>query len=198
MHSATIIKSGTKRSRGAAASWVGEAAIICHSHQSNRLSWSFMATAAQHVPGLPSLNRDISKWVDEVGGMTKPDRIHWCDGKRCRISNLAGRCWWRGMKLLPLNQGKLPGLLFVPLGPCGRWRGSNTWTFVCTQNREDAGPNNFWMSPREAHSEDGRALCRMHEGTHPVCRAVLHGPARFAVFRCGGGDHGQRLTWCST
>ena len=142
-----------------------------------------MATAAQHVPGLPSLNRDISKWVDEVAGLTKPDRIHWCDGSDAEFQTLRGELVARN-ELLPLNQGSFPGCYLYRSDPADVARVEHL-TFVCTQNREDAGPNNFWMSPREAHQKMDALFAGCMKGRTLYVVPYCMGPLDSPFSRCG-------------
>ena len=37
-------------------------------------------TSAQDLAQYRSTHKRLQAWVDEVAALTKPDRIHWCDG----------------------------------------------------------------------------------------------------------------------
>lgn len=66
-----------------------------------------MATAAQHVSSLASLNRDVSAWVDGVAKLTQPDHIYWCDGSQAEFQSLQ-RELIGSKELLPLNSQSFP------------------------------------------------------------------------------------------
>ncbi len=67
-----------------------------------------MATAPQQVTSLAASNRDVSDWVEEVARLTRPDRIHWCDGSDAEYQSLERELAAK-KELLPLNQGSFPG-----------------------------------------------------------------------------------------
>src|SRR5580704_9521970 len=59
-------------------------------------------------------------------------------------------------------------------------------TFVCTRNKEDAGPNNNWMSPADAHTKMGALFAGCMKGRTlyvvPYCMGTLDSPlARYGV-----------------
>ena len=141
-----------------------------------------MATAP-HLTSLASLNRDVSRWVDEVARLTQPDDIYWCDGSDSEFQMLE-RELVNQKELLPLNQGSFPGCYLARSNPSDVARVEHL-TFVCTDNPEDAGPNNNWMAPDAAH----RKMDALFEGCMkgrtlyvvPYCMGPLDSP--FA--RCG-------------
>jgi AcrR family transcriptional regulator len=94
--------------------------------------------------------------------------------------------------LLPLNPGRHPpGLLPAPFAtriPSDVARVEHL-TFVCTRERDDAGPNNHWMAPGRGAREDGCAVRRLHARPHAVRGALLHGPDRFAAGALRRRDH---------
>ena len=108
-----------------------------------------MATAPQPVTQLESFNIDVSNWVDEVAKVTLPDRIVWCDGSDAEFQMLE-RELVAAKELLPLNQTSHPGCYLYRSDPSDVARVEHL-TFVCTKSAEDAGPNNHWMAPDEAH-----------------------------------------------
>ena len=96
-------------------------------------------------------NVELSAWVDAVAALTKPDRIHWCDGSEKEEKRLIELMLERG-DLIGLNPTSHPNCYLHRSDPKDVARVEHL-TFVCTPEREDAGPNNNWMAPTEAHAK---------------------------------------------
>ena len=90
----------------------------------------------------------IEQWVKQVSAITKPDRIVYCDGSEQEARQLIQECLQTG-ELIELNQQKLPGCYLHRSAPHDVARTEHL-TFISTKNKEDAGPNNNWMSPDDA------------------------------------------------
>ena len=93
----------------------------------------------------------IKKWVDEIAALTTPDRIHYCDGSESEKEQLIRECLQSG-ELIELNQQKLPGCYLHRSAPHDVARTEHL-TFVCTREKDDAGPNNNWMAPADARAK---------------------------------------------
>ena len=93
----------------------------------------------------------IRRWVDEVSALTTPDRIVYCDGSESEKQELIKESLASG-ELIELNQEKLPGCYLHRSAPHDVARTEHL-TFVCTNQREGAGPNNNWMPPAEARAK---------------------------------------------
>src|SRR4029434_11174328 len=94
-------------------------------------------------------NRRIQKWVKDVAAMCQPDEVFWCDGsedEKERLTKIAVH----GGDLIPLNQKELPGCYLHRSALHDVARTENL-TFVCTDEQEEAGPNNTWMAPAEPY-----------------------------------------------
>src|SRR6202044_2134144 len=88
---------------------VGASRAICHpSRLMNAFEDIRMATAAQLVPSLRSLDRGVAAWVDEVARLTQPERIHWCDGSAAEYQSLERELVAK-KELLALNPGSFRG-----------------------------------------------------------------------------------------
>jgi phosphoenolpyruvate carboxykinase (GTP) len=143
-----------------------------------------MATAAQHVTSLASLNHVVADWVDEVARLTQPDRIHWCDGSDAERRTLE-RELLASKALLPLNQTSFPGCYLHRSDPSDVARVEHL-TFVCTTQRGDAGPNNNWMPPQEAHAKMDALFAGCMKGRTmyvvPYCMGPLDSPlSRYGI-----------------
>jgi len=141
-----------------------------------------MATAAQLVT-LASLDRGVAAWVDEVARLTQPERIHWCDGSEAEYQAIE-RTLVAQKDLLPLNQSRFPGCYLHRSNPRDVARVEHL-TYVCTENREDAGPNNYWMAPREAHSKMDALFEGCMKGRTMYVVPYCMGPIDSPLSRCG-------------
>jgi len=99
----------------------------------------------------PTKNAELLAWVAKMAQMTQPDNIVWCDGseeEKKRFTDLAVK---EGI-LIPLNQQKRPGCYLHRSNPNDVARVEHL-TFICTTNKEDAGPTNNWMEPEAAYTK---------------------------------------------
>ncbi len=103
-------------------------------------------------------NANVLKWVDEMVALTKPDKVVWIDGSKEQLDALRKEAVATG-EMIELNQEKLPGCLYHRTKPNDVARVEDR-TFICTRNKEDAGPTNNWMDPQEMYAK----LTPMYDG----------------------------------
>ncbi|MGQ9778939.1 MAG: phosphoenolpyruvate carboxykinase (GTP) [Bacillota bacterium] len=99
------------------------------------------------------VNAAVTSWVEEMAKLTKPDRIVWVDGSEEERERLTAEAVATG-ELYRLNQEKLPGCVLHRTAPNDVARVEHL-TFICTRQKEDAGPTNNWMAPEEAYRRLG-------------------------------------------
>ncbi|MCW5604347.1 MAG: phosphoenolpyruvate carboxykinase, partial [Burkholderiales bacterium] len=101
------------------------------------------------LPAAPAYvtNAKLRQWVVNVAQLTKPDRIHWCDGSQEEYDRLCGEMVASGT-LIKLDEQKRPGC-FLARSDSDDVARMEDRTFVCSANKEDAGPNNNWVAPDE-------------------------------------------------
>ncbi len=86
-------------------------------------------------------------WVDEVGALTQPDAIHWCDGSAEEYDLLAQALIDAGT-FERLSDVKRPGSYLALSDPADVARVEDR-TFICSERDSDAGPNNNWRDPAQ-------------------------------------------------
>ncbi len=128
---------------------------------------------------LESLNR----WVDEVARMTTPDRIHWCDGSDTEYRALIDLMLANG-DLIELNQETHPGC-YLHRSDVKDVARVEKLTLVCPPHREDAGPNNQWMDPAEAHAKIDALFAGCMKGRTMYVVPYCMGPIGSPIARCG-------------
>jgi len=142
-----------------------------------------MAAPAHSMTPLPQLSRAVAEWVSSVRELTQPRAVHWCEGGEAEARELTAQLL-RSRELLALNPGEFPNCYLARSAPTDVARVEHL-TYICTRSQEDAGPNNHWMDPQQAHARM-RELFRgcMRERTLyviPYCMGPLDSP----LSRCG-------------
>src|SRR6201981_2270525 len=142
-----------------------------------------MASAHPTCPALPQLSPAVSEWVNSVRELTQPSAIHWCEGTEAEAREITAQLLARG-ELTALASGQYPGCYLYRSAPNDVARVEHL-TYICTRSQEDAGPNNHWMDPQQAHARM-RELFRgsMRERTLYVIPYCM-GPIDSPLSRCG-------------
>ncbi len=104
------------------------------------------------------MNRSVTQWVDEVVRLCRPKQVVWVDGSEAERERLLETAIRSG-DLIPLNQDKLPGCYLHRSAPNDVAR-TEDLTFICSRERDDAGPTNNWMPPDEAYGK----LSKLYDG----------------------------------
>ena len=125
----------------------------------------------------------LNQWVESVAKRTQPDRIHWCDGSDSENARLIELMLATG-DLIKLNESTHPDCYLHRSHPSDVARVEHL-TFVCTGNREDAGPNNNWMAPDEAHAKMAALFDGCMRGRTLYVVPYCMGPIGSPLARCG-------------
>jgi len=96
-------------------------------------------------------NKSVLNWIDEMAALTCPDNIVWIDGSEKQLNDLRKQAMATG-EIIELNQEKLPGCYLHRTAVNDVARVEHR-TFICTTNKEDAGPSNNWMAPAECYEK---------------------------------------------
>ena len=114
-------------------------------------------------PGVLTKNPNVIKWVDEMVALTKPDSVVWIDGSKEQLDELTEEVCalpeGNRDKMYKLNPEKLPGCLYHRTLPNDVARVEDR-TFICCREKENAGPTNNWMDPKEMYAK----LTPMYDG----------------------------------
>jgi len=90
----------------------------------------------------------ISEWVSRISDLTRPDRIYICNGSDDEYRNIIRNMISDG-DLIELNQDRHPGCYLYRSNPLDVARTEKS-TYICSENQDDVGPLNNYMSIEEA------------------------------------------------
>ncbi len=89
----------------------------------------------------------LRKWVDEIAALCTPDGVHWCDGSEAEYQAMV-RLMIETGTAIPTSESRRPGSILVRSNPADVARVEDR-TYICSRNKDDAGPTNNWSDPSE-------------------------------------------------
>ncbi|WP_026802327.1 phosphoenolpyruvate carboxykinase (GTP) [Arenimonas oryziterrae] len=132
---------------------------------------------------MPTQLAALKQWVESVAGLTQPQAIHWCDGSDAENAKLIDLMLATG-DLIKLNEKTHPNCYLHRSSPSDVARVEHL-TFVCTSKEVDAGPNNHWMSPADAHAKMDALYAGCMRGRTMYVVPYCMGPIDSPLARCG-------------
>jgi len=128
-------------------------------------------------------NAALQQWLDEVATLTNPDSVRWCNGSEEEYQELVQQMLDTGV-LLELNKDTYPNCYLHRSDPSDVARVEHL-TYICTEQQEDAGPNNNWMDPSQAHRKMNELFKNCMRGRTMYIVPYCMGPIKSPYARCG-------------
>eukprot|EP01119_Soliformovum_irregulare_P017313 TRINITY_DN511_c0_g1_i5.p1 TRINITY_DN511_c0_g1~~TRINITY_DN511_c0_g1_i5.p1 ORF type:complete len:1259 (-),score=444.21 TRINITY_DN511_c0_g1_i5:26-3550(-) len=99
----------------------------------------------------PTSNRQMLDFVQKMKKLCRPGKIHWCDGSDTEYEELCDQMVAQ-KTFTRLNRNLRENSFLARSDPRDTGRVEEN-TYVCSSDRNSAGPNNKWLDPKEARSE---------------------------------------------
>jgi phosphoenolpyruvate carboxykinase (GTP) len=115
------------------------------------------ATLENSIPGYIK-NDKFKAWFSETVLLCKPDRVYFCDGTAEEYDRLCNEMVQSGT-FKKLNPAKRPNSYLALSDPSDVARVEDR-TYICSLRKQDAGPTNNWVEPKEMKSK----LTKLYDG----------------------------------
>ena len=125
----------------------------------------------------------VEQWVNDAAKMTRPQKVVWCDGSEAEYEGLIEHMLDDGT-LIRLNQEAYPGCYLHRSHPSDVARTEHL-TFICSPERDDAGPTNNWMPPKEARDNVGKLFEGSMQGRTMYVIPYIMGPVESPYSKVG-------------
>ena len=96
-------------------------------------------------------NTRLQQWVNDWAEILQPESVYWCDGSADEYEALCQSLVDAGT-FTKLDEAKRPNSYWAHSDPGDVARVEDR-TFICSANKDDAGPNNNWREPSEMRAE---------------------------------------------
>ncbi|MBQ2988430.1 MAG: phosphoenolpyruvate carboxykinase (GTP) [Clostridia bacterium] len=96
-------------------------------------------------------NPTVLAWIDEMKALLTPDQVVVIDGSEEQLEALRAEACSTG-EMIKLNEEKLPGCYYHRTKPNDVARVEDR-TFICSREKENAGPTNNWCDPQEMYAK---------------------------------------------
>jgi len=128
-------------------------------------------------------NLELKNWINEVAELTQADEIYWCKGSDEEFDAMAEKLESEG-GFSRLNPDTHPNCWLHRSDPTDVARVEHL-TFVCTPEKDDAGPNNNWMAPGDARTRMRGLFEGCMKGRTLYVIPYCMGPIDSPLSRCG-------------
>ena len=129
------------------------------------------------------MSTPLEQWVESVAAMTRPARIHWCDGSDEEAARIEEQLIHEG-RTFRLNEKTYPNCILHRSDPSDVARTEKV-TYICTPDRDEAGPTNNWIAPAEAKSKLTSLFNGCMKGRTMYVVPYILGPAASPQSRVG-------------
>ena len=106
------------------------------------------------IPGGTTMNSKLLAWIDEMARLCRPASIHICDGSQKEYDALCEKMV-AGGTMIRLDPVLRPGSYLCRSDPRDVARVEDR-TFICSHGKNDAGPTNNWVEPKEMKARMGK------------------------------------------
>jgi len=127
-----------------------------------------MTETINNTATYPIKHLALRSWVQQIADQCKPDNIHWCDGSASEYKELCNRLVEKGT-FIKLNEEKRPNSFACFSDPSDVARVEDR-TFICSRKKDNAGPTNNWVDPKE-----------MKETLHKLLQGCMQGRTMYVI-----------------
>ncbi len=96
-------------------------------------------------------NPTVLAWIEDMKALLTPDNVVVIDGSEEQLEALRAEAVATG-EMIKLNEEKLPGCYYHRTKPNDVARVEDR-TFICSREKENAGPTNNWCDPKEMYAK---------------------------------------------
>ena len=125
----------------------------------------------------------LEQWVQDAARLTKPDTVVYCDGSEAENQRVLAEMLSDGDSEA-LNEQTYPNCYLHRSSPNDVARTEHL-TFICSREKDNAGPTNNWMDPRAAKYKVGALLDGAMRSRTMYVVPYIMGPVNSPISKAG-------------